>query len=95
MAAAERVRLRAVVHGIVQGVSFRYYTQREARRLGLRGYVRNCSDGTVEVVAEGPRRAVDELYSWLHSGPPSAEVWNVDAIWHAPNGSEVSFEVRY
>lgn len=95
MATEERVRLSALVHGMVQGVSFRYYTRREARRLGLRGYVRNRSDGTVEVVAEGPRRAVEELYSWLHAGPPMAEVREVEATWDAPTGVWVSFEVRY
>jgi acylphosphatase len=91
----ERVRLNAIVRGMVQGVSFRYYTQREARRLGLRGYVRNRSDGSVEVVAEGPRRAVEELYTWLHSGPPMAEVREVEASWEAPSGQWGSFEVRY
>lgn len=95
MVTEERVRLNAIVRGMVQGVSFRYYTQREARRLGLRGYVRNRSDGSVEVVAEGPRRAVEELYTWLHSGPPMAEVREVEASWEAPSGQWGSFEVRY
>ena len=95
VAVEERVRLSAVVHGMVQGVSFRYYTRREASRLGLRGYVRNCSDGTVEVVAEGARRDVEVLYSWLQKGPPMAEVREVEASWSAPEGAWVSFEVRY
>ncbi len=95
MATVEMVRLNAVVQGLVQGVNFRYHTQRRARSLGLRGYVRNRADGTVEVVAEGPRRAVEELYSWLHTGPAMAEVRNVDASWSAPTGQYASFEVRY
>lgn len=95
MATEETVRLQAVVHGMVQGVSFRYYTQRQAQSLGVKGYVRNCADGSVEVVAEGPRHAVEELYSWLHSGPPMAEVRRVDANWEAPTGRWTSFEVRY
>lgn len=95
MATEERVRLHAIVHGLVQGVNFRFYTERQARRLGLRGHVRNRADGTVEVVAEGPRRAVEELYTWLHSGPPMAEVREVEATWGAPTGSEVTFEVRH
>jgi acylphosphatase len=95
VATEEKLRLRAIVRGIVQGVNFRYYTQQQARRLGLRGYVRNRGDGTVEVVAEGSRRALEELYTWLHSGPPMAEVWEVDADWGAPTGSEVAFEVRH
>ncbi len=95
MATGEMVRLQAVVHGLVQGVNFRYYTQRQARRLGLRGYVRNRGDGTVEVMAEGQRQAVEELYAWLQSGPPSAEVQWVDASWMAPTGAWASFEVHY
>lgn len=95
MATEEMVRLNAIVHGLVQGVNFRYYTQRQARRLGLRGYVRNRGDGTVEVVAEGPRHAVEEFYAWLHSGPPMAEVRRVEATWGPPAESGVTFEVRF
>ncbi len=95
MASEEAVRLSAIVHGRVQGVNFRYHTQRKARSLGLRGYVRNRADGSVEVVAEGPRRAVEDLYSWLHVGAPMAEVWRVDATWEAPVGKWASFEVRF
>lgn len=95
MATEEKVHLSAVVHGFVQGVNFRYHTQRRARALGLRGYVRNRADGTVEVVAEGPRRAVEEFYSWLQTGPAMADVHHVEAAWEAPTGSWSSFEVRY
>jgi acylphosphatase len=49
-------RLRAVVHGYVQGVGFRFFARREALMLGLRGYTRNLPDGSVEVVAEGQRQ---------------------------------------
>jgi acylphosphatase len=95
VATEEVVRLSAIVHGLVQGVNFRYYTQREARRLGLRGYVRNRGDGTVEVVAEGQRRSVEQLYAWLHSGPPMADVRRVEATWGPPAERGVSFEVRF
>ena len=53
-------RLTAIVHGDVQGVGYRFFAQRQAARLGLRGYVRNLRDGTVEVVAEGPRPLLDQ-----------------------------------
>ncbi len=95
MATAETVCLRAVVHGQVQGVSFRYYTRQQARRLGLRGYVRNRSDGTVEVVAEGPCHSVEELHAWLQSGPPAAEVSDVEAEWGPPTSTWGPFEVRF
>ena len=54
-------RLSARIHGLVQCVSFRYYTLRQAQTLRLHGYVRNRFDGTVEVVAEGSRRTLEEL----------------------------------
>jgi acylphosphatase len=72
-------RLQAVVRGRVQGVSFRYYTQAEARRLGLNGWVRNQPDGSVEVLAEGPRAELDALLAFLHRGPPAARVSGVEA----------------
>jgi len=88
-------RLQAVVHGRVQGVSFRYYTQRRAQELGLSGYVRNAWDGTVQVVAEGPRPAVEALLSFLRVGPRAAFVTQVDTSWPPATGSFHRFEVRY
>ena len=88
-------RLHAIVHGRVQGVNFRYYTQRRARELGLGGYVRNLWDGTVEAVAEGPRAALEELLAFLRVGPRAAFVTQVEATWPAPTGEFRSFEVRY
>ena len=89
------VRLQAIVHGRVQGVNFRYYTRRRASELGLTGYVRNLWDRTVEVVAEGRRAKVETLLAFLHVGPRSAAVTQVDAQWPAPTGEFDRFEVRY
>jgi acylphosphatase len=89
-----RKRLRAVVHGRVQGVSFRYSTCEQAENLGLVGYVRNLWDRTVEVVAEGPERDLQDLLSWLHQGPSMARVTRVDAQWHLAAGQFHDFEVR-
>ncbi|GAB3131833.1 acylphosphatase [Marisediminicola antarctica] len=75
---AARVRTRAIVRGMVQGVGFRANARAEATRLGLSGFARNRSDGTVEVEAEGPDVAVAELVRWLHAGPPWAEVSSVE-----------------
>jgi acylphosphatase len=88
-------RLHAVVHGRVQGVNFRYYTQRRARELDVTGCVRNLWDGTVEVVAEGQQTALDELLAFLHVGPRGAFVTQVDSQWSTPSGSFDRFEVRY
>jgi len=88
-------RLQAIVHGRVQGVSFRYYTQRRARELALTGYVRNLWDGTVKVVAEGQKPALEELLAFLRVGPRGAFVTQVDTQWPVPTNEFDRFEVRY
>jgi acylphosphatase len=93
--ASAQTRLHAIVHGRVQGVSFRYYTQRRATELGLTGYVRNQRDGTVKVVAEGQRVATEELLAFLRVGPRAALVTQVDVRWPAPIGEFHRFEVRH
>jgi acylphosphatase len=93
--ASAQVRLLAIVHGRVQGVNFRYYTQRRASDLGLTGYVCNLWDGTVQVVAEGQRSVVDEVLAFLHVGPRAAFVTQIDTRWPAPTGEFDRFEVRY
>ncbi len=91
----ERVRLHAIVHGIVQGVNFRYYTRMRAQALGLSGWVANRADGTVEVVAEGPRPAVESLLDFLREGPPAARVDYVETRWERPTGEFRGFHIRY
>jgi acylphosphatase len=88
-------RLHAVVHGHVQGVNFRYYAARTAQRLDLTGWVANRWDGTVETVAEGGRKALQEFQGFLHRGPPSAVVQQVDVRWESPTGEFGHFGVRY
>ena len=90
-----QARLQAIVHGRVQGVNFRYYTQQRARDLRLTGYVRNLWDRTVEVVAEGQHSDLEELLAFLHVGPRAAFVTQVDTHWSAPTGDFNRFEVRY
>ena len=92
---ADQTRLSAIVHGIVQGVNFRYYTRLKASKSGLVGYVRNRWDGTVEVVVEGERDALERLLAWLQVGPRSAIVKWVDAQWDEPKGEFTRFQVRY
>ncbi|WP_018950617.1 acylphosphatase [Thioalkalivibrio sp. ALMg11] len=72
------------VSGQVQGVFFRASTRDEAQRLGLAGYARNEPDGSVEVLAVGPRIALDELEEWLAEGPRQARVDAVEAEEVAP-----------
>ncbi len=90
-----QTRLHVIVSGIVQGVNFRHYAAQEAQRLGLAGWVANRWDGTVEVVAEGPRPALLALLDWLGHGPPSAHVDGVQSTWEDATGEWSSFRVRY
>jgi acylphosphatase len=76
----------------VQGVGFRYYTQREARRRGVHGWVRNRSDGTVEAMFQGSQEAVDGLVAWARTGPPSARVTDFEVS--EGDGEYASFEQR-
>lgn len=87
-------RLHARVRGRVQGVSFRYYTLAEARRLGLHGCVRNLPDGSVEVTAEGPRADLEMLLAFVRHGPPAARVAEVQAEWSAASGGLGPFDIR-
>jgi acylphosphatase len=95
MSPALQVRLTAIVTGLVQGVNFRWFTQRRATELGLVGYVRNRSDGSVEFVAEGPRDALERLLDMVRVGPPSAVVENVEAKWDVSTGEFHRFEIRF
>jgi acylphosphatase len=92
---SELARVHAVVRGLVQGVNFRWYTQRRAADLRVSGFVRNLPDGWVEVVGEGERGSLDTLLDWLRVGPSSAIVESVDTQWSAPTGEFSRFEVRY
>lgn len=87
-------RLRCFVSGLVQGVFFRGNTQRQAYRLGLRGWVRNLPDGRVEAVLEGPRDKLEAMVAWLHRGPPMARVERVETREEPEEGLQ-GFELRY
>ena len=86
---------RLIVSGRVQGVAFRYYAQRRAIELGLGGYVRNLSDGKVEIVAEGEPEAIDAMSAWAHNGPPMAKVSGVQVMAREISGGYSGFEVRH
>ena len=70
-----------IVHGKVHGVCFRASTKTKALELSLIGWVRNLSNGTVEVHAEGSRDSLDKLIKWCQKGPPSANVSRCDLDW--------------
>jgi acylphosphatase len=91
----ENARVRLIIEGRVQGVWFRESTRREAERLGVRGWVRNRREGTVEVIAEGPIENVRKLVEWCHHGPPSAQVIRVNETGERFQGEYGSFDVVY
>ena len=91
---SEALRLRLTIRGRVQGVWFREATRLEAERLGVRGWVRNCADGSVEAVLEGEVGAVRELEAWCQHGPPAARVVEVIASHEPPTG-EKRFRVTH
>ena len=87
--------IHVIVEGEVQGVGFRYSALREARALGVGGWVRNADDGTVEVWAEGGEAALGEFLAWLKVGPPAAWVREVKVSRESPKGIYVSFEIAF
>jgi acylphosphatase len=87
------IRRRVVVSGEVQGVFFRDTCRRQAQAHSVKGWVRNCPDGTVETVFEGEPRAVEAMIEWVRRGPPTAEVSRVEVTEEEPVG-ERSFRVR-
>ena len=88
----ERIAKRLLITGRVQGVGFRFYTQRKARELGLTGWVRNCRDGSVEAVIQGAPAAVETMIAWARRGPPSALVADVQIT--DASGDYTAFETR-
>jgi acylphosphatase len=75
-------------------VNFRYYTQLEASKTGVKGWVRNLMDGRVEAVYEGEKRAVEKMIGWSKSGPSAARVEDVVVEWEKPTREFSDFRVR-
>ena len=82
------------VSGIVQGVGFRAALREQARSLGVSGWVRNRSDGSVEALAHGAPAAVEALILWARRGPPGARVADVRISEVAAESAPAGFELR-
>ncbi|MFV2142881.1 MULTISPECIES: acylphosphatase [Isoptericola] len=87
------IRVHVLVRGTVQGVGFRWVTQRAAQEAGVAGFVRNRPDGTLEAALEGERSAVDRVLEALRTGPADAHVTDVE-VQEVPLRDERSFTVR-
>ena len=82
------------IRGEVQGVGYRFFAQRAAARHQVVGYVRNCSDGTVEALVEGPANSVEDFKHDLATGPQWAVVDHVEEIVLEPTGSYSAFRIE-
>ena len=87
-------RCHILVRGYVQGVSFRWYTKQLAATLGLKGWVRNLQDGSVEVMAEGEHSLLAELAAWAQEGPSEADVSGVSVEYTDATGEFGGFTIR-
>ncbi len=90
---SERIELQ--IHGLVQGVYYRASAAAVARELELTGWVRNEEDGTVRLVAEGPRQSLERLVTWCRGGPPEATVDRVLETWSGGKGEFADFQIRH
>jgi acylphosphatase len=90
-----RKRAKLIIKGIVQGVNFRYYTQREAKKYDLTGWVRNLPDGSVAALCEGEEEDVESMIQWCRHGPPSAHVTELVAQTEEFRGEFQSFSIVY
>jgi len=86
-------RLHAIMSGIVQGVGFRFFVYQHASMRNLKGWVRNCVNGDVEVLAEGPQSDLDYLLNRLEQGPGLSQVMNTEIEWLPYEGNLPAFTV--
>ena len=91
----EKVRARVIIEGRVQGVFFRSHTQEMAYKLGVKGWVRNRREGSVEALFEGDKEEIDQIIQWCHRGPSEARVMNVHAAWENYTGEFEDFSINY
>ncbi len=91
---SEEIRCRGRIQGRGLGGAYRWETLREARRLGVQGWVRNRSDGSVEGVLEGERSAVEALIAWCRRGPALARVTGVQVDPEPFGGEFAGFDIR-
>ena len=89
------VRAHIVVSGMVQGVGYRYFVSKTARRMELTGWVKNLPTGEVEVDVEGPRGLIESLIQELRVGNPWARVSNVEVVWDPYTGKYTGFDITF
>lgn len=91
----EKARAHLLISGRVQGVFYRAFTEDTAHSLGLKGWVKNRSDGNVEALFEGEKENIEKAIGLCYKGPPAAKVNNIDVKWGNFKGEFDAFSVRY
>jgi acylphosphatase len=91
----DTLRARVTIEGRVQGVFFRASTRDEARKLGVKGWVRNLANGDVEALFEGDKTRVSQMLAWCYKGPPYAVVHKVNVSYEPFLGDQDGFQVVY
>ena len=86
-------RLNLKIHGLVQGVGYRYVTKNEAKKWGFTGFVRNAN-GSVEIVAEGEETDLKKFIDWCYNGVGTAQVSKIDISWSVATGEFRDFFIR-
>ncbi|MHB9031000.1 MAG: acylphosphatase [Candidatus Latescibacterota bacterium] len=84
-----------IARGRVQGVGFRFFVREKAARLGVKGWVKNRADGSVEIHAEGKKEILDDFIDIVREGPRFGRVFDLDADWVDPEGNFVSFSIEF
>ena len=87
--------IRVLVRGLVQGVGYRYFAERAARHLELRGFVRNLADGRVEAMAYGPEEAIESFVAQLRQGPAAGRVEGLEVSETTFDETGSRFEIRH
>jgi len=91
----QKARVNIFVSGLVQGVFFRSETKNRAEEFGLFGWVRNLTDGRVEILAEGDKEKLEKLVEWAKKGPEIAGVDGFQVEWQEYKGEFKDFKIRY
>ena len=89
------LRIALTITGRVQGVFYRANARVQATELGLAGWVRNVSDGSVEIIAEGEKLMLEKFIKWCKIGSPSSRVDNIEVKWQTATGEFKNFAIRY
>jgi acylphosphatase len=89
------IQAHILVSGMVQGVGYRFFVQRLAKRMGLTGWVKNLFSGEVEILVEGPRGLIESFIKDLRTGHPYATIRNIQVEWGGRSGKYTGFDITY